>query len=171
MFRKSEATLYPFYSKRKGGPGGVALTRKPSFGSVRPFLHQYEVKGHAARSVSSQPNSAPSTPVKTKESGFKRSLSFGAGVHKKPLLPRTTLPPPQHTFTTPPQKQEGADDQGEAPPTPSATPSSNGKCVLARPRECLSNVWLIVILYYMHPLSSLCSGVWTGGLPARSEGV
>lgn len=30
-----------------------------------------------------QHNSAPNTPVKTKEDGFKRSLSFGGGVNPK----------------------------------------------------------------------------------------
>jgi hypothetical protein len=84
----------------------VALTRKPSFGSMRPFLHQYEVKGQT-RTVSCGANSAPSSPVKSKESGFKRSLSFGAGVRKKPVVsaaaaavpplrpPLTSRPPPQ----------------------------------------------------------------------------
>lgn len=91
VFRKSEANLYPFYSRRKGnGGGGSSLTRKPSFGSMRPFLHQYEVKVDGSHTTSNQPNSAPSSPLKSKGSGFKRSLSFGAGPPRK-VLPKQPL--------------------------------------------------------------------------------
>lgn len=134
MFRKSEFNLYPFYSKKKGSGGGVALTRKPSFGSMRPFLHQYEVKGQ----VTCGPNSAPSSPVKTKESGFKRSLSFGAGVGGKKghFMP----PPPQASKATPPQHVVDAKEDPVV--TMCATPLSqiapaSGKRVVARQCESL----------------------------------
>jgi hypothetical protein len=99
VFRKNEFNLYPFYSKKKGGGGsssqlgGVGLTRKASFGAnggVRPFLHQYEVKGQqSSTSTSDVPadktddnseqgkhSSAPSSPVKSRV--VRRTLSFGA---------------------------------------------------------------------------------------------
>lgn len=57
---------------------GTPLTRKQSLRKIRPFLHQYEVKGHPYK-----PNSAPSSPVRVKGSSFKRSLSFGGGVNPR----------------------------------------------------------------------------------------
>lgn len=134
MFRKSEVNLYPFYSKKKGGNGGVPLTRKPSFGSMRPFLHQYEVKGQA-RAASCGPNSAPASPVKTKESGFKRSLSFGAGARKK-AVPRPPRPSPPLPVAD--AKENTAVATTCATPTSQVTPSSN-KCVVAR--QCELQCW------------------------------
>lgn len=134
VFRKSEFNLYPFYSKKRGGGGSVALTRKPSFGNMRPFLHQYEVKGYA-RTVSCGPNSAPSSPVKSKESGFKRSLSFGAGARKKPVL---HPPSPRPPLVGPSLHVAGAKEHGVvttcATPTSQVGPSTS-KCVLARQCE------------------------------------
>ena len=76
MTRKSDCPTSLFTAK--SSLSGVALTRRPSFGKNRPFIHQYEVKGQ-----SSKPSSAPATPVKVKETGFKRSISFGGGANPK----------------------------------------------------------------------------------------
>lgn len=72
----------------------MGLTRKASFGAsgggVRPFLHQYEVKGQKSSTSKSEVpadktdesseqgkhSSAPSTPVKSRV--VRRTLSFGA---------------------------------------------------------------------------------------------
>lgn len=58
VFRKNEFNLYPFYSKRKGlgAPiGGMSLSRKSSIGGgcggLRPFLHQYGVRGQGSSST------------------------------------------------------------------------------------------------------------------------
>ena len=58
VFRKNEFNLYPFYSKKKGlgAPiGGMSLSRNSSFGGgcggVRPFLHQYGVRGQESSST------------------------------------------------------------------------------------------------------------------------
>ena len=128
VFRKSEFSLYPFYSKKKGNAGGVPLTRKPSFGNPRPFLHQYEVKGQI-RATSCGPNSVPSSPTKVKGSGFKRSLSFGAG--SKPVPLKT---PPLSQVAVPPQRAAETAPEGVAV---CATPNSqmsakSSKCVVAR---------------------------------------
>ena len=146
MFRKSESNLYPFYSKRRGS-GGTALTRRPSFGSVRPFLHQYEVKGEASTGNKStpQPNSAPSSPVKSKESGFKRSLSFGAGPAKK-QLPKVASVQSSTTIGLASKQQATTSTQVNPVPvsTSVVTPtvsggdqssSAVGKCVVARQCE------------------------------------
>lgn len=128
MCRKSEFSLYPFYSKKKGGAGGVPLTRKPSFGNPRPFLHQYEVKGQA-RATSCGPNSLPSSPLKVKGSGFKRSLSFGAGSKTAPLKT-----PPLSQVALPPQRAAEAPPEGMtmcATPV-SQVPAKTSKCVVAR---------------------------------------
>ena len=115
VFRKSEYNLYPFYSKKKGagGKAGVALSRKPSLGSVRPFLHQYEVK---APGTDGLPNSAPTTPIKS-QGGFRRSLSFGAGPSRGGTS-RPSVPVPI------------------APAPPPMAPASS-KNVVARPCECV----------------------------------
>lgn len=81
--RKNEFPLYSLYPVKKVQPSGTQLSRKPSLGKNRPFLHQYEVKGQYK--PSSQPSSAPGTPIKSKESGFKRSLSFGGGINPRQL--------------------------------------------------------------------------------------
>lgn len=133
--RKNEITLYPFYKKKGGsgsGGGGVPLTRKPSFNSMRPFLHQYEVKGQSG------PNSAPSSPVKSKESGFKRSLSFGAGARKKPNQQKVTPHnlPPLSMPTATAVKDHTPLVTCATPPAPKTTPTTvvpaAGKCVVAR---------------------------------------
>ena len=132
VFRKSEFNLYPFYSKRKGGngggAGGTSLTRKPSFGSVRPFLHQYEVKNHP-RAASSQPSSAPSSPIKSKDSGFKRSLSFGAGARARHNAQPSPVPLQQMLAKN---REEPVPSTRSPPTTSSQATASNGKCVLAR---------------------------------------
>lgn len=157
VFRKSETNLYPFYSKRRGGAGGTALTRKPSFGSVRPFLHQYEVKGETNIKKNgckiedkspAQPNSAPSSPAKSKESGFKRSLSFGAGVAKKqmPKVPNSQSSPSlaglmaAQKVATPTRADLSVHSTTVATPAISRGDKSmpaSGKCVLARQCEFL----------------------------------
>ncbi len=121
----------------------MALTRKASFGSMRPCLHQYEVKGRG----SGGPNSAPSSPVKTKDSGFRRSLSFGGpGMGRKapppPLPPPPPHPPRQAPVTTPTlpskpstPKEEGVVTPCSATPTNPTMTSSGGKCVVARQCE------------------------------------
>ena len=88
--RKNEFPLYSIYPVNPAGSiaipnplSGARLSRKPSFGKNRPFLHQYEVKGQQGMTTPTQHNSAPNTPVKSKEAGFKRSLSFGGGVNPK----------------------------------------------------------------------------------------
>lgn len=140
MFRKSELNLYPFYSKKKGGNGGFPLTRKPSFGSMRPFLHQYEVKGQARAA----PNSAPSSPVKTKESGFKRSLSFGAGARKKatPHPPRASpLGAPLHEAVT----KESVVATACATPPSQAAPCSSKRVVARQCEWGTGYQWLVQI--------------------------
>ena len=115
----------------------MALTRKPSLGGVRPFLHQYEVKGEN-KGVSSQPNSAPTSPIKSKESGFRRSLSFGAGIAGRKYIQKASLP---HPLTLPATSQlSGGKEEESTTTTTCATPtsqvvSSNGKCVMARQCE------------------------------------
>lgn len=145
--RKSEFNLYPFYPKKKGACGGVALTRKPSAGSMRPFLHQYEVKGQG-RASSCGPNSAPSSPTKSKGSaGFKRSLSFGAGRSKK--MPPKAPPPSSRPV---PPLQMVVDAKERTVSTSSATPTyqTGGKCVVARQCEfivqCQSTIFPISLI-------------------------
>ena len=149
VFRKSESNLYPFYCRRKGnGSGGTSLTRKPSFGSMRPFLHQYEVKVEGGKASSTlQPNSAPSSPLKSKESGFKRSLSFGAGPARKqlPKRPRTqsslaaAVMQNHRKFDVNRQESVSATSVVTTPISPASnTPTSSasgGKCVVARQRK------------------------------------
>ena len=84
--RKSEFTLAPLFpNKKQPTPtlSGMSLSRRLSFGKNRPFLHQYEVKGQPDVATHAQPSSAPTTPVKAKGGGFKRSLSFGGGVNPR----------------------------------------------------------------------------------------
>ena len=150
VFRKTESNLFPFYSRRKGSVGGTLLTRKPSMGSMRPFLHQYEVKLEGSTSPSSQPNSAPTSPVKSKESVFKRrSLSFGAGPVRKQLPKRPHAESSLVTTLMPSQKKSAVFNIPEPVPTtgdvatpsspsfnpPSSTAPAAAKCVLARPCE------------------------------------
>lgn len=169
VFRKNEFNLYPFYSKKKGGAGsssqlgGVGLTRKASFGAgggggVRPFLHQYEVKGQqSSTSKSDVPadktddssseqgkhSSAPSTPVKSRV--VRRTLSFGAQPSSKGGggSKRVNRPSSLSSSNSASSCSGGADSSSSskqsssyvpiapAPPPPSS--SSSNKCVVARP--------------------------------------
>lgn len=153
MFRKSELNLYPFYSKKKGSGGGVALSRRPSFGgSMRPFLHQYEVKGQPPRAVSCGPNSVPSSPVKSKDSGFKRSLSFGAGISKMtgkiPCAPVTT-PSQRHM----PTREQPVDALCATPTTSQGAPFRN-QHMMATQSKSLSLFPLSLFPLAFLPLSS-----------------
>ena len=173
VFRKNEFNLYPFYSKKKGGGagsssqlGGVGLTRKASFGAgggggVRPFLHQYEVKGQqSSTSKSDVPadktddsssdqgkhSSAPSTPVKSRV--VRRTLSFGAQPSSKGSgggggSKRVNRPSSLSSSNCASSCSGGAGSSSSskqslsyvpiapAPPPPSS--SSSNKCVVARP--------------------------------------
>ena len=111
------------------------------------------MKGEAGSSVGkspSQPNSAPSSPVKSKESGFKRSLSFGAGPAKKqlpvvaansvPMIPGGIGIMSRPQVATPSRARPSPVQQAPvATPTVSKSDASStvapGKCVVARQRE------------------------------------
>ena len=160
VFRKNEFNLYPFYSKKKGGSGssslgGVGLTRKPSFGAsggVRPFLHQYEVKGQ--QSSASTPSdvtddkvddtsdqgkhsSAPSTPVKSRV--VRRTLSFGAQPSKGGSASSKRINRPSSLSSSSCASScngsGSSSKQGSSyvPIAPAPPTSSSNKCVVARP--------------------------------------
>lgn len=139
VFRKNEFNLYPFYSKKKGlgtSLGGVGLTRKASFGAsggVRPFLHQYEVKGHESSATPSDKkgdessdqgkhSSAPTSPVKSRV--VRRTLSFGAQPTKGGSKRINRL------------SSSGSVASNYVPIAPAvAPPTTTNKCVVARPCE------------------------------------
>ena len=143
----------------------MGLTRKASFGTggggggVRPFLHQYEVKGQqSSTSKSDVPadktddsssdqgkhSSAPSTPVKSRV--VRRTLSFGAQPSSKGSgggggSKRVNRPSSLSSSNSASSCSGGAGSSSKqsssyvpiapAPPPPSS--SSSNKCVVARP--------------------------------------
>ena len=162
VFRKNEFNLYPFYSKKKGGAGssslgGVGLSRKASFGAsggVRPFLHQYGVKGQQSTSDGvadkagdssdqGKHNSAPSTPVKSRV--VRRTLSFGAQPSKGSNAcgggsKRTNLQPSSLSSSSCVSACSGGSSSAKQSstyvpiaPAPPPPPSNSNKCVVARP--------------------------------------
>ena len=166
VFRKNEFNLYPFYSKKKGGAGssslgGVGLSRKASFGAsggVRPFLHQYGVKGQQSTSDGAadkagdssdqgKHNSAPSTPVKSRV--VRRTLSFGAqpskGSNGGGGGSKRTNPSSSLSSSSCASACNGGSSSAKqsstyvpiAPAPPPPPPSNSNKCVVARPCKYL----------------------------------
>lgn len=135
----------------------MGLTRKPSFGAsggVRPFLHQYEVKGQQSSpstSTSDVPadktddtsdqgkhNSAPSTPVKSRV--VRRTLSFGAqpskgsGGGSKHINRPSSLSSSSCASLCNGGSSSSKQSSSYVPIAPAPPPtSSSNKCVVARP--------------------------------------
>ena len=139
----------------------MALTRKASFGAgggVRPFLHQYEVKGQQPSPSTSNASadkvddtvdqgkhsSAPSTPVKSRV--VRRTLSFGAqpsksssggggGGSKRINRPSSLSSSACNANGSGCGSSSSKQGSSYVPIAPAPTSTSN-KCVVARPRKC-----------------------------------
>ena len=134
----------------------MGLTRKASFGAsggVRPFLHQYEVKGQQSSTPTSdvpadkaddtsdqgKHSSAPSTPVKSRV--VRRTLSFGAqpsksnGGGSKRINRPSSLSSSSCASSYNGGGSSSKQSSSYVPIAPAPPTSSSNKCVVARPCE------------------------------------